>query len=86
MSISPGKHCYLFYSGAEMDDATGAGRKFDRAEFLTELEELLLRYRPGILLAVHPVAYHAKGLEESLFGLRDVTDVGPFDEQAGTLP
>ena len=69
-----------------MDEPIGAGRKFDRAEFLLELEELLLRYRPDILLTVHSVAYHVQALEEALFGLRGVADNGPFDEQAGTLP
>ena len=69
-----------------MDEVPGIGRKFDRAEFLLELEELLLRYRPDVLLTAVSIAYHAKCLEEALFGLRGVADTGPFDERAGTLP
>ena len=61
-----------------------AGRKFDRTEFLIELEELLLRYRPGILLATHTVSYHVQGLEEALFGIRDAT--ADPDEQLGNMP
>ena len=66
-----------------MDEAPG--RKFDRAEFLLELEELILRYRPDLLLTVHSITYHVQGLEEALFGLRGVTDIEPFDEQLGKL-
>ena len=68
------------------DEDVGAARKFDRTEFLLELEELILRYRPDLLLTVHSIIYHVQGLEEALFGLRGVADTGPFDEQAGMLP
>mgnify|MGYP001567704614 CR=1 FL=1 len=66
------------------DEDDGAGRKFDRIEFLVELEELLLRYRPGITLGGHTIAYHVQGLEEALFGMRDAAP--DMDERLGNVP